>query len=386
MASKKKKKINSKIKKNIKYKDLIKCYEVFVMRNILKIVFVIIGTLIGAGFASGQEINLFFFSYGEKGIVGIIITGIIIGYVVYKIFSITYGHRVNNYKEFLELLKDIGQNENYAKIKQDETLINKITNIINMVINIFTLVTFFIMIAGFGAYLEQEYQMKSIYGSAILAIICFSIFIRKTKGLIKVNEIITPILIISIIAIGIINLRDIQIVQIKNHLTNNINGKWLISSILYASYNSILLIPVLIVLSKQIKNKKDVAPIVLISTVITIFLAISIFCILIKIDVDINNLEMPVIYVVSKMGKVFQKIYGFIILGSILTTAISLGMSFLQNMSQNEKSYTHIAVIMCITSVVISKIGFTKLIQFFYPIFGCLGMLQIVLLNRYKKN
>ena len=32
------------------------------MKNILKVVFVIIGTLIGAGFASGQEINTFFFS------------------------------------------------------------------------------------------------------------------------------------------------------------------------------------------------------------------------------------------------------------------------------------------------------------------------------------
>ena len=29
--------------------------------NVLKIIFVIIGALVGAGFASGQEINLFFF-------------------------------------------------------------------------------------------------------------------------------------------------------------------------------------------------------------------------------------------------------------------------------------------------------------------------------------
>ena len=34
------------------------------MKNVLKIVFVIIGTLIGAGFASGQEMYIFFFSYG----------------------------------------------------------------------------------------------------------------------------------------------------------------------------------------------------------------------------------------------------------------------------------------------------------------------------------
>ena len=43
------------------------------MKNILKIVFVIIATLIGAGFASGKEIYSFFFIYGIKGILGIFI-------------------------------------------------------------------------------------------------------------------------------------------------------------------------------------------------------------------------------------------------------------------------------------------------------------------------
>ena len=58
------------------------------MKDILKIVFVIIGTLIGAGFASGQEIYLFFFSYGIKGLIGIFISSIIIGFVIYKTFNI----------------------------------------------------------------------------------------------------------------------------------------------------------------------------------------------------------------------------------------------------------------------------------------------------------
>ena len=35
------------------------------MKETLKIVFVIIGTLIGAGFASGQEIYVFFYAYGK---------------------------------------------------------------------------------------------------------------------------------------------------------------------------------------------------------------------------------------------------------------------------------------------------------------------------------
>ena len=44
------------------------------MKNISKVSFVIIGTMIGAGFASGQEIYAFFSIYGIKGILGIIIS------------------------------------------------------------------------------------------------------------------------------------------------------------------------------------------------------------------------------------------------------------------------------------------------------------------------
>ena len=46
------------------------------MKNTFNIIWVIIGTLIGAGFASGQEINLFFYSYGKIGFIGLLISSI----------------------------------------------------------------------------------------------------------------------------------------------------------------------------------------------------------------------------------------------------------------------------------------------------------------------
>ena len=60
------------------------------MREIFSIVLVIIGALIGAGFASGQEIYSFFYSYGVIGIIGIIVTGLLIGMTIYKSLKIIY--------------------------------------------------------------------------------------------------------------------------------------------------------------------------------------------------------------------------------------------------------------------------------------------------------
>lgn len=153
--------------------------------SILKVVFVIIGTLIGAGFASGQEVYTFFFSYGINGMLGIIISGIIIGFVIYKSFKIMEKNNIKNYKEFLNIF-----------IKN-----NKLKELANSIINIFILVSFYIMIAGFGAYLEQEINLNGIIGSSILAVLCYILFKTNINGIVKINEILIPILIVAVFGI-----------------------------------------------------------------------------------------------------------------------------------------------------------------------------------------
>lgn len=337
------------------------------MKNVFKIVFVIIGTLIGAGFASGQEIYVFFFSYGIKGFIGIIISSVVMGVLIYKTLGIINKYNINSYKDLLDILIKKKKENKYFNFK----------NIVNLIINIFILVTFFIMIAGFGAYFEQQFGINSLVGSSILAILNFVIFLTSVKGVIKANELLVPMLIVFLVIIGFINIIDINIVKLGNYIIRTNQSNYILSAIIYASYNSILLIPVLITLKKYINTKKQILFISLIGTIIVILLATIIFLILIRVDVDITKLEMPAVYVVSNIFKFLEIIYGFIILGSIFTTSISLGTSFLQNVSKNKKSYTQIAAIMCITSVLISKIGFSNLINLLYPIFGYLGLIQI---------
>ncbi len=336
------------------------------MRNILKVVFVIIGTMIGAGFASGQEVYLFFFSYGIEGLIGILISSFIMGFVIYKTFQIVNKYGVDTYKDFLAIL-----------IQKRE----KIKPIINMIINIFILITFFIMIAGFGAYFEQELGWNSLLGSSILAMACFAVFMTSVKGFVKANELLVPILISFLFIIGLINLKDLHLFELGNYLVKNNSSNFILDAVLYSSYNSILLIPVLLTLKNYIQDNKQILKIASLSSLIIILLSIIIFLLLLRVDVDITKLEMPAVYVVSNMFEMLKYIYGFIILGSIFTTAISLGISFLQNTVKSKeykKSYTQIALIMCITAVFISKIGFSNLVSLLYPIFGYLGLLQII--------
>lgn len=339
------------------------------MNNVIKVVFVIIGTVIGAGFASGQEIYTFFYSYGINGLIGLIICSIFLSIIIYKVLKIlTENKNIENYKEFLDTIINRKAKNPYLNIKF----------ILNTIINIFLLISFYIMIAGFGAYFLQELQLNSLIGCSAISLLSFIIFMTSVKGVVKVNEVLTPILIIFVVTIGVINFLKLDlesaitsIVAVKNH-------GWFISSILYCSYNSILLIPVLITLSKLVKNKKQTKLISIISGLIILIISICIFFIITRVDVNIANLEMPVVYGISKFFVKLKKIYGFIILSSIFTTSIAIGISLLQNISKNKTSYTQIALIMCITSVPISKIGFSNLVTSIYPVFGVLGLYQIL--------
>ena len=331
------------------------------MKEIFIIVFTIIGALVGAGFASGQELYSFFYIYGIKGIYGIVVMSLLITILIYKILKIIYIKNINNYDEFLGI---------YLKNKN-------ITKIINVILNILLLVTFYIMIAGFGAYFEQEIGVSQIIGSLILIIMCFGVFQTSVEGVLKVSKYLVPILIFSVFLIGGINIFKIDFENINLPISEK---NWLLSSIAYCSYNIILLIPVLISLKEKIQSETEIKYISIITGIFTLILSVIIYTLLIKIDVDISKLEMPVVYMIRTFYKEFKTLYAFIILTSIFTTAISIGTGLLQNLNKEGKSYAQFVIFMCITSLIISNFGFSNLVKNIYPIFGYIGILQILLI------
>lgn len=333
----------------------------------LKTIFAITATLIGAGFASGQEINTFFYIYGTKGLVGLAVCFVLFSAIIFKVLIIIEVNSIKNYKDFIFFL--VGKNG----------------FMINLIVNLFMLITFFVMIAGFGAYFSQEIGISTYVGSGILACLCFFTFMTNTNGVIKVSGLLIPILIFFIVLIGFINFSSLNrnlVLSILNSKNPN-NLGWLLNSILYSSYNSILLIPVLITFGKEIRSKKDIRIISILSGMILFILAILIFFMLTKISVDITKIEMPIIFVIRHFYKQFIHIYAFIILASIYTTAISIGIGFLENFTTSSKLemiYPLIALVMCITGFLISGFGFSNLVAILYTFFGYLGIVQIVLL------
>ena len=138
------------------------------------------------------------------------------------------------------------------------------------------------------------------------------------------------------------------------------------------------MIPVLISIKEYVGKDKNIKYISVIVTTIIIILISVVFLLLINVDVNIKELEMPAVYAIERIWPDIKDMYGLMILISIFTTAISLGVSFLNNITRNVKWYNNMAILICMTSVVFSNIGFANLVSLFYPVLGVLGLLQIV--------
>ena len=348
----------------------------------LKVICTLIGTFIGAGFASGKEIYLFFFKYQVYGILGIIVSAIFIGYIIYKVLNISKKNNIYNYNEFLNYL-----------IK------NKLIKIILInIIDVFLIISFCIMVSGFSAFIYQEFNINIIIGFIFMLICSYCAFKRKATGIIKINNILIPIIIFIIFFIVIkkVNLYELNFIEGLNgevyNISNFINNckienfKFLIFSILYANYNLLTIIPIVVTMSNVTKNKKEIKYISIICSIIIFILSMSIFAILSQSNFNVGNLEMPVVFIVGRYGIFYKYIYCLVVGIAIFTTAISVGYGYLQNYENNKEKYNKKIILLILCSIIAIPIGFSKLIELLYPIFGGIGLVQSLYVIKKKRK
>lgn len=227
--------------------------------------------------------------------------------------------------------------------------------------------------------LAKNFGINQIIGASLLAIICYTVLLGNIEKIAKINTVIIPILITVIVFVGVKNLQTIDISSIKFDINNN-KAMWFVQAILYASYNLILVIPVLINLKKFIKNKKQILIASIVASFVLALISILVFFLLKNVDVSFDTLEMPAVYVIKNKFPKLAFFYGLIILTAIFTTATSIGASFLNNVSKDKKQYNRYALIICLISVIVSNIKFSQLVKILFPMFGYAGILQIILL------
>ena len=329
--------------------------------------------LYGAGFASGKEIYVFFAKFGIYGIVGAIISAILTGNIIYKTIKIVKKYNIESNNKFID---EVSKSKN-NKIQK----INK--KFLKSTINIFLVISFFIMMAGFSSYFKQRFNIQIIVSSLIMSIILYITFLNNIEGIMKINEVVIPILLIILTYLIVKTPINMQTNLIKVEPISQLFQE-IVMAIIYASYNSVLLIPIIISVNKYMKSNKEIKKIEIFITIIIIALSIGMMNIIWNSDIDIESVDLPIIKILER-NEIEENLYSLVLIIAIFTSAVSAGYGFLENI-KNRRQYKKIAILMCLAGIVIAHIGFGKLVEFLYPLFGLIGVFQIILIEReYKK-
>ena len=333
-------------------------------KQVFQIATIFIGTIVGAGLASGKEITEFFTTYGVRSIFGIIFTGLFYMLLCSIISKISIENNLNSYSDVMNLVSP--------------NIFGKLTGVVTTV---YLMCSASIILAGSGAIINQFFGIPKIVGTLIMATIAILILLRGTNGLVEINGIIVPALIFVISTLTILYVffsgQSLNPMEILRTESNTSNG-WIVSTILYAGYNVLCCTGVIVPISTKYGNRKTMLKGICLGAGILTLLCISINLILLVNQPYIYEYEIPLLYVADRFGKPIQVMLLGIILAEMFSTEVSDVYSIGQTLKQTFNIDFKKAVIgIVLLAIPISQIGFSNLIETIYPIFGCLSLVFI---------
>lgn len=328
--------------------------------SILQIAFAYVGTVVGAGFASGQEIMRFFSIYGTLSYIAIIISTLLFILIGIKIMKIGMKYKATSFKEMFDCVFS-----------------PTIANICNIILTICLIITTIVMLAGAGAVFEEQLGIQFIYGIIITCICTFLIVIFGISGLFSINVVVVPILILFNIILFIFTCTN-QNLLFTNSLTSIIPIINIFrSGVLYVLFNVMLSLGVLGAIGHNIDNTKTLIYGGILGGLILGILIIFENTCLLAYSPGILQYEIPIAHIAIKMGNSYHTLFTMVVWGEIVTTLVASVYSLVEYANQLKISrFTSIYVILLFSSI-ISHFGFSTMVHYLYPLLGIIGLFFI---------
>lgn len=347
-----------------------------IMKNIflsLKIAAVFIGTVVGAGLASGQEIIQFFTVYGPMGIPGIFICGVLYAVLGIVTIDLSYKYKAASYRDLIYI--SCGR---------------YLGPIIDIIITFFLFGGTCIILAGSGSIFNEYFNIPEAAGILIMAIASMITVFYSTKGLIFINSIIVPSMVSIVIVLFIFTFSKIPIADIKTIILNSqaIKNNWITSTLLYTSFNILTATGVLAPMTRDIKDSKPMSFGIILGSIGLLVLTLMINLIMLKNAPDIFKYSIPMLHVAKGAASIIGTILSFTIWCEMFSTEVSDIYSLSKKMHHNFNiNYKLSIIIILILAYPFTNVGFASLIKILYPPFGAISLIYIIFLLRlYFKN
>ncbi|SEH40899.1 Uncharacterized membrane protein YkvI [Halobacillus karajensis] len=336
------------------------------MKKILKIASAFIGIIVGAGFASGQEILQYFTSFGYLGTIGTIISTALFAYMGMMLVKLGTRTQATSHKEAV------------YKVSGNKFL--------GLIVDYVIILTLFgvgvVMVAGAGSIPSQQFGLPSLVGVIFMSILVVAIIMMNVDKVVNVIGSITPFLIITVVMISVYSLFTMDqsfselnpvAVDQPSSLSN-----WFISAINYVSFNVAVGASMSLLMGGNEKDEKISALGGLLGGLgLGSMIVLSHLAIFSKVD-TVAAYDMPILALVDGLSPVLGTFYSIVLFGMVFNTAVSMFFSFAARFATvGTSQHKKFVLITGLAAFGLSFVGFTDLVAFFYPFIGYMGLFLI---------
>ncbi|MDE6029740.1 MAG: hypothetical protein K2F90_05440 [Clostridiales bacterium] len=304
----------------------------------------IVGTVIGAGFASGREVVTFF------GAVPNVFIALIAGVMVFgcSVLFLFVGRRAQK--------TDMGE--------VNGAVFGKVRPVADVFMLFNSVTVLGAMLAATDSLAAEFINIRPL-ASIVLGLLCALIAVKGLKGVIKANAVLVPIMIVFL-CVCTLSAIDFPL----KAQGGSIN---VYSIVLYVAMNMILGGGVLTTVHKLSPRE-----ILLSSAIAALIIAGLLVCIMGALQsCAAAHADMPMLLIALKSGRVTYMISLPVIAASIFTTMLSAFKSVYDYIHGFIKNKFISAGVVLVGGLAVGALGFTSVVNMLYPITGAIGLLYI---------
>lgn len=309
----------------------------------LSLAMLLVGTIIGAGFASGRELLSFFgnnISLAVAPLCGL-------GFFIFSVLFMSIGRLIK--------AKDVGE--------VNSALFGKARFLADIFLLFNSLTVLGGMLAGMDSLFSQILPIAPAY-SILSGLLCAVIVGKGLKGLLGGNMIIVPFIIISTVIICCLSSAGATF--------SGTNEVGFAAAAIYVGMNMMLAATVLTTVKDF--NKKQIF---IGSGIAAIVITALMFCIILALNASGCDGEMPVLEMAAQKSRALFYLAVFVVAISIFTTMMTAmnGLTDWLDALICDRKYS-ISIVL-LSGLIISNFGFERVISVLYPVIGIFGLVYI---------
>ncbi|MEF2245510.1 MULTISPECIES: YkvI family membrane protein [unclassified Paenibacillus] len=334
----------------------------------IQIAFTYMGTIVGAGFATGQEILQFFTKYGYIATYTIAIATILFVWLGYKLMLLSYYISAKSYEDLNKAI--LGE---------------RLGKWVSHFMLIILLGVSSVMLAGAGTIFHEHWDLSYQLGLILTGAACYLLLQKGMNAILAVNSIVVPFMLLFTLFVILKTSQLPTSAQFISLETGKSFWSALASPFLYVAFNLALAQAVLVPLGSQVADTKAIRRGAILGGIGIGFMLIAGHFALSANMPDIAQYSIPMGGIAKQFGFIIQTAYIFIIFSEIFTTLIAdiYGLT-LQLHSRIQWSKPLLLFAALVACYFISQIGFQILLSTLYPIFGFISLIWLIQLFRQK--